>query len=37
MTAVSAEMEPDSPISRGSFGVLVDRLLVGKSMAPEVA
>lgn len=37
MTAVSAEMEPNSPISRGSSEVLVDRVLVGKSMALEVA
>lgn len=31
MTAVSAEMEPDSPISRGSSEVLVDRVLVVKA------
>lgn len=30
MTAVSAEMEPDSPISRGSSELLVDRFLCEK-------
>lgn len=37
MAAVSAEMEPDSPISRGSSEVSVDRVLSVKSVALEVA